>query len=285
MKQRKATKSIWSPRSQKSMLRQLELEAAQEKCRNQIAFAEKRIAQQKQVAERQTATVVKGNSYTIRQALNQTLADIEEREREVAAYRVHEETLRVQIDALEHPPFAQRRQRAKLQSALAAEVIERFAIDRAIDALLQKLRKALLERAALTAKIVQTALRLDFTDDDFDGARFAALLDSLPINLESQSLAWVNWFLGQADKREPHTIGNKAAVLAETLASANVWRPGESVFLTKEEAAKLPLDETAKPLPGPVEMETQAGNILAPIEHKPEEADTFPVSGFPVGVL
>ena len=100
MKQRKATKSIWSPRSQKSMLRQLELEAAQEKCRNQIAFAEKRIAQQKQVAERQTATVVKGNSYTIRQALNQTLADIEEREREVAAYRVHEETLRVQIDAL-----------------------------------------------------------------------------------------------------------------------------------------------------------------------------------------
>lgn len=282
MKRRKPTESIWSPRSQKSMLRQLELEAAQEKCRDQIAFAEKRIAQQEEVAERQAATVAEGGSYAIRQALNQTLTDIEERKREVLAFRKREKSLQAEINALALSP-AQAAQRAKLQSALAAEVIERFAKDEAIDALLQKLRKALQERAALTTKIVQTALMLDFAAiSDFDAARFAALLDSLPAELESQSRAWVNWFLGQEDKKEPYSIGSKSAILAETLACSNVWRAGECVFLTKEEAANLPSDEAPKPLPGPVEMETQAGNILTPTEHKPEEANTFPVSGFPV---
>ena len=282
MKARKRAESIWSPRSQKSMLRQLELEAAQEKCRNQIAFAEKRIAQQREVADRQTATVAEGNNFTIRQVLNQTLADIEEREREIAAFRKREKSLQCEIEGLALSP-TEAAQRAKLQSAIAAEIIERFRKDAAIDALLQKLRKALQERAALTTEIVQAALMLDFpASADFDAARFAALLDSLPAELASHSREWVNWFLGQEGKREPHTIGSKAAVLAETLACANVFRPGECVFLTEEEAAKLPSDEAPKPLPGPVEMETQAGNILTPTEHKPEEADTFPVSGFPV---
>ena len=282
MKRRKPAGSIWSPRSQKSMLRQLELERAQEKCRNQIAFAEKRIAQQKETAERQTATVAEGNSYAIRQALNQTLADIEEREREVLAFRKREEKLQAEIKALALTP-AQAAQRAKLQSALAAEVIERFAKDEAIGALLKKLRKALQERAALTTKIVQTALTLDFAATaDFDAARFAALLESLPNDLEPQSLAWVNWFLGQADKREPHTISDRPVVLAETLASPGVWRPGECAFLTQQEAAKLPSSEALKPLPGPVEMETEAGNNLTPTEHHPAEVDAFPVSGFPL---
>jgi len=264
------------------MLRQLELEAAQEKCRNQIAFAEKRIAQQKEVAERQTATVADNNNFNIRQALNQTLADIEEREREVLAFRKREAALQSEMRALALGP-ARAAQRAKLQSALAAEIIERFAKDAAIDGLLQKLRKTLQERATLTTKIVQTALTLDFAaTTDFDAARFAALLDSLPAELEPQSRAWVNRFLGQTDKKEPHTIGSKSVVLTETLASPGVFRPGECVFLTQEEAAKLPSDEPPKPLPGPVEMETQAGNILTLTEHQPAEVDTFPVSGFPV---
>ena len=282
MKRRTKGESRWSPRSQKSMLRQLELEAAQEKCRNQISFAEKRIAQLKETADRQTATVAEGNSHAIRQALDQTLADIESREREVATFRKRIQSLQAEVKALALSP-AQAAQRAKLQSLLVSRVIERFTEDAAIDALLQKLRKALQERAERTTKIVQTALMLDFSPTaDFDAARFAALLDSLPSDLAARSHEWVNLFLGQSGKREPHTIGTKGAVLAETLASANVFRPGECAFLTREEAAKLPSDEEPKPLPGPVEMETQAGNILNPTEHQPAEVDAFPVSGFPV---
>ena len=98
MKRRRQAESIWSPRSQKSMLRQLELEAAREKCRNQVAFAEKRIAQEKETAEQQTATVADSNNFTIRQSLNQTLADIEAREREVAAFRKREKSLQDEIE-------------------------------------------------------------------------------------------------------------------------------------------------------------------------------------------
>lgn len=281
MKRRKQADSIWSPRSQKSMLRQLELEAAQGKCRNQIAFGQKRIAQEKEAAERQTATVADGNNFNIRHALNKTLADIEEREREVAAFRKRENSLQAEIKGLALSP-AQAMQRAELQAAIAADVIQRCAKDSAIDALVQKLRKVLEERAALTTKIVQTALMLDFSPTaNFDAARFAALLDSLPTKLEPQSIAWVNWFLGQEGKKEPCTIGKKSAVLAETLACANVFRAGEYVFLTKEEIAKLPSDETPQPLPGPVEMEALAGNNLDSGERQPDkEADTFPVSGF-----
>ncbi len=280
MKRRTRTESIWSPRSQKSMLRQLELEAAQEKCRNQIAFAEKRIAQEKETAERQTATVADGNNFNIRQALNKTLADIEEREREVAAFRRREKSLQTEIEGLALSP-AQAAQRAKLQGELAALVMERFTKDAAIDAVLQKFRKALQERAALTAQMVELAGRLEFAATaDFDAGRLAALLDLLPADLAPQSHDWVNWFFGQKSEKESYAIGAKVAVLPETLARAGVWRPGECVFLTKEEAAKLPSNEEPKPLPGPVEMETQAGNILTPTEHKPEEPDTFPVSGF-----
>ena len=262
------------------MLRQLELEAAQEKCRNQIAFAEKRIAQEKETAERQTATVADGNNFNIRQALNKTLADIEEREREVAAFRKREKALQEEINALALSP-AQAVQRAKQQGELAALVMERFTKDAAIDAALQKFRTALQERAALTAQMIELAGRLEFAATaDFDAGRFAALLDLLPADLASQSLDWVNWFFGQKCEKESFTIGAKVVVLPETLASAGVFRPGECAFLTKEDAAKLPSNEEPKPLPGPVEMETLAGNVLTPIEHKPEEADTFPVSGF-----
>ena len=123
---------------------------------------------------------------------------------------------------------------------------------------------------------------LDFAPTaDFDGARFTALFDSLPAELRRTSLDWVNWFLGQNGKKEPHTIGTKIAVLPETLACANVFRPGENVFLAQEEIAKLPSDEPIKPLPGPVEMEELAGNSLDSEQRKPDkEADTFPVAGF-----
>ena len=282
MKSRKQAENIWSPRSQKSMLRQLELEAAQEKCRNQIAFAEKRIAQEKETAERQTATVVDGNNFNIRQALNKTLADIEERERELAAFRKRETSLQAGINALALSP-AQAAQRANQQGELAALAMERFTKDAAIDAALQKFRKALQERAALTAQMVELAGRLEFAATaDFDAGRFAALLDSLPAELAAQSHDWVNAFFGQVSEKEFCTIGTKAAVLPETLACAGVFRRGESAYLSKAQIAKLPTDEASKPVPTPEEMEAGAKLKAEVLPGAARGADSIAVSGFPV---
>jgi hypothetical protein len=261
-------------------LRQLELDAALEKCRNQIVFAEKRIREEKETADRQTAMVTEGASFAIRQALNKTLSGIEERERELAAFRKREKSLQVEINALALSP-AQAAIRAKSQSELAALVTERFAKDAVLESTLQKLRKALQERALLTAKIIDIAGRLEFAATaDFDAGRFAALLDSLPAELAAGSHDWVNWFFGQESEKESYTIGGKVTILPETLADSGVYRPGQTVLLSKERAKLLPAEEVAASVRGPVEMEVQAGNSFNPQVQKPEDADMFPVSGF-----
>lgn len=281
---------VWSPRSQKSVLHQLELEAALEKCRKQITFTEKRIREWKEKAESQMQNITERTSPVIRQGFHRTLVGIDELERELAAFRKREKSLQAEIKALALSP-AQATLRARLQGELAALVMERFAKDRAIDSALRKLRRVLQERAALTAKMVKIAGDLEFAATaDFDAGRFVALLDSLPVDLAAQSHDWVNWFFGQESEKEPHTVGSKVAVLPETLASCGVFRPGETVYLTKAQAAKLPSDESAKPVPTPEEMEasvavkTDTGKLpaAAPPPLRPEDGDVIGVSGFPV---
>jgi hypothetical protein len=261
------------------MLRQLELEAAQEKCRKQITFCERRISEGKKTSETQAATAADG-SYAIQRALSHTLADVADRERELAAYRLREKSLQSQIDALAHPTAAQAAQRAKHQAALAALAVERWTKDAAVDSVMQKLRKLLEERAELTRKMAEIAALFDFAATaDFDAGRFVALGDSLPIDLLAQSQSWLNDFFGQSSDKVSCTVGGAGAVLPETLSDSGIYRPGESVFLSKARAKMLSSDEEPKPLPGPVEMEEAAGNSLGRAVKKTGD-DDFPVSGF-----
>jgi hypothetical protein len=117
---------------------------------------------------------------------------------------------------------------------------------------------------------------------DWDAGRFVALEAALPVEVFAQSRDWVSRFLGTEGEKKPYTVARAGALLPETLADSGVYYPGETAMLSQERAELLPHDEDLHPLPGPVEMEMQAGNILTPTEHKPEEADSFPVSGFQV---
>ena len=95
---------------------------------------------------------------------------------------------------------AQAVQRAKQQGELAAEVIERFTKDAAIERRCKSCGKPTGAGGA-NCQIVRLAMMLDFAaTSDFDAARFAALLDLLPADLASQSHDWVNWFFGQKVK-------------------------------------------------------------------------------------
>jgi hypothetical protein len=266
---------IWSPRSQKSWLKQRELEAGLDRCRNKIAFCERRISEGKKTGEAQAATVVGGVSYAVQQLLTHTLSDVAERERELAVYRLHEASLQAEINVLAHPTFAKAAQRAKRQGALAALAVDRWEKDAVVDSALQKLRQALQERDALTTRMLEVAALLDFASDaDFDAARFASLERSLPAEVLAQSHEWLNNFLGQASETELHTIGSAGAVLPETLADAGVYRPGDSVRLSEERARMLPSEEAARPVPTPAEMEASVSPA--------GQADSFPVSGFRV---
>src|SRR5208282_430950 len=105
----------------------------------------------------------------------------------------------------------------------------------------------------------------------------------LPAELAAQSHDWVNCFFGQEGEREPHTVGRMVVILPETLASSGVFLPGEMVYLTKAQIAKLPSNEPAKPLPTPAEMEASVtlNTQPLPVTQGSAGSDTFPVSGFP----
>jgi hypothetical protein len=269
---KQAAKSIWSPRSQRSWLKQLELEGAREKVRKLIAFSERRITEGKEKAKTQTVTAA-GGSFAIQQALSSTLSDIANRERELSAYREREQSLTAEIDALT-PGAAQAAQRAKHQAALAALALKRYTQDAAVDSILQEPWKALQQRAALTSKMLEVAPMVDFAaTTDFDLERFTALERALPTELLAQSHAWLEHFLGQEGEKEPYTIGSKGAVLPETLADSGVYRPGDCVYLSAERAKMLPCDDAPKALPTPEEMEASARPAIS-------QDDSFPVSGF-----
>jgi hypothetical protein len=273
-----------SSESQKLKLRRSELMAAQKKCRDQIAFIEKRIAAAQQTVEQQTGTVADGGSFAIRQALNRNLAEIEERQRELAAFRKRKKTLQAEIDCLALTP-AQAARRAKDQAALASVLTERHGKDLAVNGLLERVRKVLEDRAQLSVRVLELAARLDFAASaDFDTGRFEALSASLPQNLISQSREWLNWFFGQEKGRVPYTVGSTTVVLPETLASANVFRPGETAYLTPAQIAAIPADQAAKRLPTPEEMEAtvKPRSEALPGAQTPETADSIAVSGFPL---
>jgi hypothetical protein len=277
---KKPRETVWAPRSQKSLLRGLELEALREKCRKQIAFCERRIAEGREKSETQTATAAAGN-YAIQRALSQTLEEIASKQRELSAYRQREKSLSAQIDVLAHPPARDKGARAKRQAQVAVLLVERYRRDGVAESKLLELVKVLQERAELTGKILGIAALLGFSaTTDFDGARFAALADSLPTELLAKSRDWLDEFIGQGEGKQACTVGGAGAVLPETLADAGVYRPGETAWLSKQRAKLLPPNEEAKPLPGPVETEIAAGNTFETEGQKPTGEDSFPVSGF-----
>jgi hypothetical protein len=271
---------IWPAVGQKTKLKGLHLAAELEKCRGRIGYVQKRIADEREKGERQTERAVTG-TFADQRALVRTLAEVAERDRELAAYQNREKALLAEIWALEHPSAKQRQERAKLQARCASEAMEQWHKDAAIDKILEQLLKALQERAGINARLIETALALGMAATvDLDGARFAALLDSLPADSLAGSRKWLDEFFDQAGAKEAHTIPAGGAVLPETLGDAGVYAAGDCVMLSKERPKLLPPAEPAKPLPGPVEMEAEAGNNMNLEREKPKEDDSFPVSGF-----
>ncbi len=279
MKTRKSRGPIWSPRSQKSMLAERDLQIALDKCRIHIAYQERRIAELKKTSAGQTNTVMHGASAAIQQALSRTLTEIAERERELQEFKRKGKSLVEQIAALTLTP-KQAAERRRLQSTLAALVVERDCEDEAIDKAIGKLINLLECRARTTAQIVDVAAKLEFAPDvDLDGSRYTALTNVLFQDTLAPCREWLNWFLGQEKEKQEHVIGETWVVIPETLPSSGVFRPRERVMLTKRQAASLPSAETQAHPMSPAEAEA---SVMPP---KPQQADEFPVQGFPVREL
>ncbi|MGI0080909.1 MAG: hypothetical protein ACRECH_14955 [Nitrososphaerales archaeon] len=235
----------YSSRSQAGWQRQRELETELERCANLISMSESRIPQIKEVVERVAASIAK-NRPVHPTRLAEATRDLEDTQRGLDAYRDHSRGLRSEINSLERPEPSKVCERLKTQTALGRVAAERLKADRLIGRAIDDLRRMLIEREELSAKMHAAASAIDLKGDpDFlDEARFRSLLHSLPSGTTAASEQWAIWFAGAEQSKDRYVV-RREFTLKETLADCHFYKTGDSVLLTKEQAAEVIADHSS----------------------------------------
>jgi hypothetical protein len=218
--------------------RQIGLEERAEKIEANIGFEERQLQAAEQNRDRQARLVAEGQG-VYQKALTDSLAEVQQREQKISAFKSLLIQVRSEIRALQPTP-AQMRVRTRNQDRLAALAEQRVKLGASIDKQLCELRKVLEERAQLTSVMLNLASEIDFAvQGDFDSARFDVLAASLPDGTQQQSKQWLEWFLGKDGDRRPCEIRERIQIFPETLAAAHCYRSGETVLLAEEQCAEV----------------------------------------------
>jgi hypothetical protein len=238
----KARAESWSPRSQRSLHAQYDLEQRIEKFRNLIGFEERMLAKAEENRIRQARQVADGQRIYERN-LEETLKEIEGRKAKVAAYRDVLAGLRKEVEALQ-PSHSEAADRLRKQRELAGLARSRVAQDCLIDSAVQHLLGLLAARAEVTGAMLTLAREIDFSiTGDFDSARFDRLAASLPDRVQAETKRWLDWFFGEEREKRPCEITRELEVFPETLAAANFYRKGERPLLTEQQRVQAEREE------------------------------------------
>jgi hypothetical protein len=157
--------------------------------------------------------------------------------------------LQAEIEKLDPKP-SDVKARGENQSRLAKLTADRLEKDREADAALQVLRGLLQQRGQMTAKMMECASTIEFTVDGekgLDARRFDELLASLPEEFSGTSERWADWFLGQQKSVKTYIVRDERLVLPETLENHGVYRFGEEIQLTENEARELLREDRSEP--------------------------------------
>lgn len=230
----------FSARSQRSLVEQLELTAALERCEAMARITKEHLRQDERLVEFQTNIVVTGIG-TPDCHLPDQLARTENRRKQLQAFEDHGAALQSKITSLRELIEAQTAERRERQFRLARLANLRLKIVREIDARLEGLRSLLGEYSELTCDMRQEAdgIQLTCPDDYFDEARFVALKAVLPADLAKRSGEWVHWFFGAPPEGTGWVVNAKIVTLPETLAAANVFVKGQRIVLTEDKVKSL----------------------------------------------
>lgn len=239
-----ANTQSWTPRSQKSLLRQAELEREREEMLLQIEAFKRTIAEAEVDRARLAKSALKGAGYAAAH-LERCVEDLRNKRESLAA---REEVLRgVEEEIAACTPTPERaaaRRRGQDQFAVAAE--ERLALDEKIDAQIAQLRELLSERQEITGRMTVLAQELEI-ERGLDQERFDALAAALPAHIAGQSQVWTNRMLGRW-KPPVEAVARETVTLPETLAHPEIYHLGEKVGLTEEEFSEL--HRADRPAPG-----------------------------------
>lgn len=198
------------------------------------------------------ARLVCGGQFIFERNLQDSVNEIALRKAKLTSLENYVGEVRREIDGL-RLTTAQARERAKKKAELGRLAGRRFDHDALIDAAIEQVRGLLDGRHKLTAQMIGLAKELDFSGDNFDGARFDDLLRLLPKTVQTESRSWLAYFLGQANDRRLFVITHELEIFPETLDSCMVFRRGERALLTEDQRKIAAYDPPAAL--GPVEMQ------------------------------
>jgi hypothetical protein len=230
-------KKEFSARSQRTLREEQKLRAQLARCESEIARHEREIHKLEESKQRQLKASVEGG---YAQWLGRTLEELEDRKRQVAAFREQQTLLRSEIARLAPTP-ASAIERAERQNRLLQLAEERLKKDELADGALRALRHLLEERAQLTAKMLKAAEAADLTigEDRLDSVRCEQLLAYLPEELLPGSERWHAWFIGKQEDAKPYVVVVDELVLPESLAHAGFYHFGDKLELADSEASEL----------------------------------------------
>lgn len=164
--------------------------------------------------------------------------DLENEKLRLSIHKEHGEKLRKQIKELELPSREQAAARLKQQRLLACLSKERLEADRLIGSVITQLRELLEQRTELSARMRAAADTIGLKTD-LDEGRFNALLAALPEDTAAASERWHRCFTGTEQGKKPYVVNAAKLELEENLVSCGVYKSGDSIELSDEQASKL----------------------------------------------
>jgi hypothetical protein len=233
------TDATYSLRSQRSLLREVELSADLRKCEALIGYTERKIGELEISKARQLKGSLSHDGMD-RLVLSRTLEELENENRIVVSYREQRDRIQAEIAKLTPSP-AQAAERAHRQNYLAQLAADRLKKDELVEGALKGLRRLLQERAELTDKMLKAAEAVDFTvdGDGLDARRFDELLAALPGELALSSEHWLEWFLGKGESLKTYVVRDKSLTVPETLGNPGVVHFGDRIELRQDQAREL----------------------------------------------
>jgi hypothetical protein len=231
----KVAPRAWSPRSQRSLRLQLDLEGKVKNLRSQISFQQGRLKKAEEDRDRCASKLsFPGMSYYNNLSLDEALGQIGTSEATIKLCEQQIADIETQICELSPNP-AQAKERASTQAEMARLADDRFQQDQLIRVAIIKLRELLKGRSEMTDKLQELAAQIDFMGSNFDSERFDELLSHLPNEVLGDSQRWCQWFFGSGGVRTIYRIERDGQSLPETLGCANFFRAGDEPLLTPEE--------------------------------------------------
>lgn len=234
------TQPKWSARSQRSIMRQNEIQQQLAQCEGHIRYIKRGIAdlEAQKAGQLRHAMISEGGGRVGPTEIGRTVNELKNRKFSLEAFQEHKKDLESKIAKLNQSDPAADEARAAQQDRLAELAGERLEKDRFIQAVITDLRQQLRERARLSATMVEVASSIDI-DFDPDAERFDQLLDSLQADVLAESEAWAAWFLGEDGAAKPYIVTDSLLIGPEALAHNGVYRFGETIMLADADAAEL----------------------------------------------